>query len=178
MTAQEIVNKAKELFGTTTGLSKVSYINIDGTLLDFSGGHYKRLFDHRDIQDVFYELELDIDSQYPDIKSPYGDSTQGMFAYMNLGNIRFMPESNCFNFASTIEPTDAQYEALYNVLCRLPNDYTNIEFTDVRVDKQIAYKDYEPFEPKKVIDDIRYFYKNDRLPRESTLSQFRESKSK
>lgn len=172
----ELVNRAKQEFGTTTNINKAAYINLDGSMLDFSGGHYKRLFDHRDIQNVFEDDDYIIKS---DEENCFGDNSSAMLSYCYMGNIRWLPESNGLDLEASKEPTEDQYATIYKILYELMShseDYFYIDFTNNMKDVQVTNIYYEDkiIDPKEIIGDIKYFYKTGKKPYKSELSQFRE----
>lgn len=81
----DVITRAKRYFGVTADINKGAYINLDGTMLNFSGGSSKRIYDHRDISDVFKEEDYTCKSHYA---NPYGDASSAMLSYMYMGNIR------------------------------------------------------------------------------------------
>ena len=97
-------DKAKEFFGTTHNLKEAGYILENGELLDFSGkkqgasGGY-RTIDHQDIKDAF---DVQDDGE-----------AESLVAFVNNGNIRFMPETNGFYMSNM--PTPEQMKVIKRV---------------------------------------------------------------
>ena len=97
----ELDRKAIELYGTTTNPLEAGYLTTDGIMIDFSGrkqgwdGINKRNLDHREIADIF---------------EPGAGEFSSMIEYMNMGNVRLMPESP--GFCLIKEPTEKQYDML------------------------------------------------------------------
>lgn len=162
----DLITKAKRYFGVTSNINKAGYINLDGTLLDFSGGNSKRMYDHRDIKSVFKKEDYVCNTAEVNC---YGDNSSAMFSYMYLGNIRWSPESNGFDLEATKEPTEYQYKTILRILDTLfgrGDFYCRIDFTDNMKDKLAAWVEYEDdnFNPDRIIKDIKYFYRNGKLP--------------
>jgi hypothetical protein len=72
---KKYVDKAVRKYHTTSRLENASYLLTTGSMLDFSDGHGYRVKDHREISEI-----LDL----PD----YAEYSDGMIAFMNMGNIR------------------------------------------------------------------------------------------
>ena len=84
---------AIKIFGTTNNPNECGYILTDGKMLDFSekkngGQKGTRNADHRQIMDIGMD----------------------MFDFCNLGNIRYMPESNWFMICKL--PTEQQFRII------------------------------------------------------------------
>ena len=157
----DIYKAAKKKFGTTNNAQVAGYINLDGTMLDFSGGYDYRLYDHRDISDIMSNLS----------------GTQAMNTYIAQGNIRLMPESPSIEMHSKKEPTAKQYTTIRRVadtlLAKL-DKYGKfyVEFSDGN--SSVDSREYGQNTPtSKILSDIKYFYKNGALPQQSELSKFR-----
>lgn len=157
----DIYKVAKKKFGTTNNAQVAGYINLDGTMLDFSGGYDYRLHDHRDISDIMSNLS----------------GTQAMNAYIAQGNIRIMPEAPSLEMDAKHEPTEKQYKTMRNVIDELLGGLDaggrfDIEFSDGG--DYIESRGYTQADSTaKVLADIRYFYKRGALPVQSELSKFR-----
>lgn len=157
---EEVVKK----YGKTYRWVETGYLLKDGTRIDMSGrndgapGGY-RTVDHRDI---FY-----------DISGDYG--TDAMVEFMSRGNIRVMPESPGINLQ--VEPTEAQYRQIQNLVENLgwKNKEFSVDFDNSNGDT-IDNLYYEGnVSARKVIEDIRYYFKEGKVPYKSELSQFRYS---
>lgn len=157
----DIYKKAKRKFGITNNVQVAGYINLDGTMLDFSGGYDYRLHDHRDISEIMSDVS----------------GTKAMNAYISQGNIRLMPESPSIELDYQHEPTTKQYATIRKVVDTLLAKLDNygrffVEFSDA--DSSVESREYGRNTPtSKIISDIQYFYKNGVLPQQSELSKFR-----
>lgn len=157
----DIYKKAKRKFGITNNVQVAGYINLDGTMLDFSGGYDYRLHDHRDISEIMSDVS----------------GTKAMNAYIAQGNIRLMPESPSIELDYQHEPTAKQYATIRKVVDTLLAKLDNygrffVEFSDAG--SSVESREYGRNTPtSKIISDIQYFYKNGVLPQQSELSKFR-----
>ncbi len=157
---EEVVKK----YGKTYRWVETGYLLKDGTRIDMSGrndgapGGY-RTVDHRDI---FYDISED-----------YG--TDAMVEFMSRGNIRVMPESPGINLQ--VEPTEAQYRQIQNLVENLgwKNKEFSVDFDNANGDT-IGNLYYEGnVSARKVVEDIKYYFKEGKVPYKSDLSQFRYS---
>ena len=155
---QEVLEK----YGRTFSWNTTGYIFKNGTKLDLSGksvgapGGYRAL-DHRDIFDIY-----EVDSY-----------TDAMIEFMARGNIRVAPESPGINLI--VEPTDAQYEQITSLVERLgwKEKEFHVDF-DNENGSTIGSLDYDGnVSARKVIADIKYFFKEGKIPYQSDLTQFR-----
>lgn len=155
---QEVLEK----YGRTFSWSTTGYIFKNGTKLDLSGksvgapGGYRAL-DHRDIFDIY-----EVDSY-----------TDAMIEFMARGNIRVAPESPGINLI--VEPTEAQYEQITSLVERLgwKEKEFHVDF-DNENGSTIGSLDYDGnVSARKVIADIKYFFKEGKIPYQSDLTQFR-----
>lgn len=153
-------------YGKTYRWTEVGYILKDGTRLDLSGrnegasGGY-RTVDHRDIFDIYEDSD------------DYG--TDAMNQFMARGNIRVMPESPGINLQ--VEPTEEQYRQIQDLVERLgwKERYFSVDFDDANGDTidNITYEG--AVSARKVVADIKYFFKEGSIPHQSELSKFRFS---
>lgn len=153
-------------YGKTYRWTEAGYILKDGTRLDLSGrnegasGGY-RTVDHRDIFDIYEDSE------------DYG--TDAMNQFMARGNIRVMPESPGINLQ--VEPTEEQYRQIQDLVERLgwKERYFSVDFDDANGDTidNITYEG--AVSARKVVSDIKYFFKEGSIPHQSELSKFRYS---
>ncbi len=155
---QEVLEK----YGRTFSWSTTGYIFKNGTKLDLSGksvgapGGYRAL-DHRDIFDIY-----EVDSY-----------TDAMIEFMARGNIRVAPKSPGINLI--VEPTEAQYEQITSLVERLgwKEKEFHVDF-DNENGSTIGSLDYDGnVSARKVIADIKYFFKEGKIPYQSDLTQFR-----
>ena len=153
-------------YGKTYRWTEAGYILKDGTRLDLSGrnegasGGY-RTVDHRDIFDIYEDSE------------DYG--TDAMNQFMARGNIRVMPESPGINLQ--VEPTEEQYRQIQDLVERLgwKERYFSVDFDNANGDTidNITYEG--AVSARKVVADIKYFFKEGSIPHQSELSKFRYS---
>ena len=149
-------------YGKTYRWSETGYILKDGTRLDLSGrnegapGGY-RAIDHRDIF-----------SSYEDI-----DGTEAMIEFMERGNIRVSPENPGINLQ--VEPTEEQYRQIGEMVEKLgwKEKSFSVDFDDKNGNTidTLNYEGNVSF--RKVISDIRYYFKEGKVPYQSELSKFR-----
>lgn len=151
-----------EKYGRTFGWNTAGYLLKNGTKLDLSGktigapGGY-RAVDHRDIFDIY-----EVDSY-----------TDAMIEFMARGNIRVVPESPGINLI--VEPTEAQYEQITSLVERLgwKEKEFHVDFDDEN-GTTIASLDYDGnVSARKVISDIKHFFKEGATPYQSELASFR-----
>lgn len=138
---------AKEYFGVTDNLDLGGYILTDGDLLDLSGKKLgsdgrSRAIDHREISDAFEDSDVDME------------------AFINSGNIRYMPESN--NILMSDVPTAKQYKVIEQILNRA-NGAIRIELMS-DANNWGSYKDYSREYPagtdlSAIKRDINAFYR-------------------
>lgn len=147
---ESLLDKAKDYFGTTYFKKLASYLNTDGTYLDFSGerfgnvGATTRSQDHREIADIIDNAE---------------SGTDAMYQYMNGGNIRLMPEAPGVDIIK--EPTEKQYAQLKDYI-----DYflykEKVFYIDISDSNGNNIKSFEYSYPTKVdsiIEDIKNYFK-------------------
>ena len=151
-----------ERYGKTSRWSETGYILQDGTRLDLSGrqdgapGGY-RAMDHRDI---FADFDGD-------------GGTDAMIAFMSRGNIRVSPEVPGINLQ--VEPTEAQYEKIADLVERLgwKEKSFSVDF-DNQSGETVDTLNYEGnVSTRKVVSDIRYYFKEGKVPQTSDLAKFR-----
>ena len=151
-------------YGKTYRWSETGYLLKDGSRVDMSGrndgapGGY-RTIDHRDI---FY-----------DITGDYG--TDAMVEFMSRGNIRVMPETPGINLQ--VEPTAEQYRLIQDMVEKLgwKQEYFSVDFDNANGDTVDSLTYEGKVSARKVVADIRYYFKEGKIPYQSELSQFRYS---
>ena len=155
--SQDIVKEAEKHFGITTNFKETAYIDINGKQIDFSGKHDggspgERSLDHRQIN------EIDID----------------MESFINMGNIRILPEGGGINLK--IEPNLKQYNKLREYIDSVDGEiYIDIDKTNNSYDNAEYIKGTPS---SKIINDLKYYFKNGEFPKQSELAKFRYSVSK
>ena len=168
---QSIIKQVVKEFGTTDNINEAGYLLTDGILLDFSGKREggepnQRSYDHRQISGNIEEL--------------HGGSA-GMQEFMNMGNIRLLPESGGIDMVQP--PTEKQVSILKNLI-----DKRNGE---VILDLEHGLGEYEskneyyrnPIEEKfnkeypkgtqtsRILSDINKFYQGELKQRSEDLIQ-------
>ncbi len=154
---QDIVKEAEKHFGVTTNFKETAYIDTNGKQIDFSGKHEggpsgERTLDHRQIN------EIDID----------------MESFINMGNIRILPEGGGINLK--IEPNSKQYSKLREYIDSVDGEiYIDIDKTNNSYDNA----EYVKGTPSsKIINDLKYYFKNGEFPKQSEIAKFRYSITK
>ena len=153
-------------FGETTNWRETGYILQDGTRLDLSGKKEgapagRRNMDHREIFDIYEDADV------------YG--TDAMIAFMARGNIRVLPEYPGINLQA--EPTQEQYNQLRKYIDEfaLLQGYFAIDFDNKKGDT-VATLEYENnIRSSKIINDIKYYFQEGKVPYKSPLADFRYS---
>ena len=150
----EIEKLAKDYFGLTDNVKEAGYILNDGSLLDFSGKKFggsanSRSIDHREVVDAFLDNPNNINNL-----------EIGFDEFIDNGAVRYMPENNAF-FLSKM-PSEQQIQRIKELL-----DAKNGESFIELVPKVSEWgrdnnfkRNYELWsDPKKIIDDIRTYFK-------------------
>ena len=162
-TIEEDVVKA---YGKTYSWRETGYILQDGTKLDLSGknngapGGYRSV-DHREIFDIYEDSDV--------------SGTDAMIEFISRGNIRVIPEYPGINLQ--IEPTETQYQQIRSLIENLGwKEKSFIVDFDNANGETVANLSYEnTISANKIIDDIKYYFKEGRVPYKSQLSDFRYS---
>lgn len=162
---ENIEEEVVKRYGKTYRWSEAGYLLKDGTRVDMSGRNEgapggNRTIDHRDI---FY-----------DISGDYG--TDAMVEFMSRGNIRVIPEYPGINLQ--VEPTEAQYKQIQSLVETLgwKKKEFSVDFDNAKGDT-IDSLNYEGnVSARKVVEDIKYFFKEGKIPYQSELSRFRYSR--
>lgn len=151
-------------YGSTYRWAETGYIFKDGTRLDLSGRRDgasggRRTVDHRDIFDVYEDI----------------DGGEAMIEFMSRGNIRVSPENPGINLQ--VEPTAEQYRLIQDMVERLgwKEEYFSVDFDDSNGDTVESLTYEGKVSARKVVADIKYYFKEGKLPYQSELSQFRFS---
>lgn len=154
---QDIVKEAEKHFGVTNNFKETAYIDTNGKQIDFSGKNEggpsgERTLDHRQIN------EIDID----------------MESFINMGNIRILPEGGGINLK--IEPNSKQYSKLREYIDSVDGEiYIDIDKTNNSYDNA----EYVKGTPSsKIINDLKYYFKNGEFPKQSEIAKFRYSITK
>lgn len=129
--------KAKKEFGTTYRLDYAGWLNVDGTMLDFSDGQGYRVQDHREIENIYK------DSKW----------TDALIQYLAEGNIRLQS----YGFEIWKKPTKEQIAILKK---HIRNNYGEV-VVDIDYNKNGDTKSYE-YErgtpADKIIEDINNYF--------------------
>ncbi len=149
-------------YGKTHNWNETGYILTDGSRLDMSGrnngapGGY-RTVDHREI---------------------FGEDsgTESMIEFMSRGNIRVIPEYPGINLQ--VEPNVEQYNQIRQLIETLgwKNKEFMIDFDNAKGEtvESLSYEGGN-VRANQIISDIRYYFKEGKLPYKSELLQFRYS---
>lgn len=159
-----VETEVTKTYGKTYNWSETGYILNDGTRLDLSGKNQgasggRRTIDHRDIFDSYEDV----------------DGTDAMIAFMARGNIRVSPEYPGINIQ--VEPNAEQYRLIQDLVERLgwKQKYFSVDF-DNKYGEVVETLNYEGnVSGRKVVSDIKYYFKEGKLPYQSELSKFRYS---
>lgn len=112
--AKVLEEKAVEEFGITEDPLMAGYLLKDGRFLDFSGGSGMRAFDHRQVEGLFSDQEIDF------TRPMMGGRTQLIWEFMaRTGAIRLTPEG-CAAESPITFPTRNQARSLndYAIVCQ------------------------------------------------------------
>ena len=158
------INKAKKYFKTTTNFSEAGYLLPDGSMLDFSGKRFggtgnMRVMDHREINAIFDDIDLDSNTAY-------------MNKFISFGAIRLIPTQGVT--IGEIEPTAKQYSVLSRYIDFIINKYDEF-YLDLQNDfgNTLFSRTYtDSYKPVQIINDIKYYFKNDVLPERNDLEDF------
>lgn len=94
-------------FGTTSRFKDAFYLLPEGQLLSGTGGQkWGRVYDHRDINELYNNAGIDLDDEA-------AGNTTNMLDFMRGGNIRLVPETNAIDIMKA--PTPQQLRAIYNM---------------------------------------------------------------
>lgn len=159
-----VETEVTKTYGKTYNWSETGYILNDGTRLDLSGKNQgasggRRTIDHRDIFDSYEDI----------------DGTDAMIAFMARGNIRVSPEYPGINIQ--VEPNAEQYRLIQDLVERLgwKEKYFSVDF-DNKYGEVVETLSYEGnVSGRKVVSDIKYYFKEGKIPYQSELSKFRYS---
>ena len=163
----DVESDVKKHYGSTYNWKETGYILQDGTRLDLSGrnegarGGYRQV-DHRDIFAIFEDGD-------------YSYGTEALVEFMGRGNIRVMPETPGINLQ--VEPNAEQYRLIQDFVERVgwKEGYFSVDIDNKNGDT-IETLTYEGKPSgRKVVADIKYYYKEGKVPYKSKLSDFRYS---
>jgi hypothetical protein len=146
--ALRVEKAALKFYGQTDSFRNTGYITPSGRLLNFGEGTGSRVHDHRNIGYVLDTLNIDI-GEYGGDK--WKNSTSwGMYAVMDMGFIRYLPESQTIDMHQM--PTQEQFQILRQII-QQQNGKVNIEMNED------AYVMYEYDTPEDyIIDGIKSYY--------------------
>ena len=152
-------------YGKTYNWAETGYILTDGTRLDLSGRRDgamggRRTIDHRDIFDIYEDV----------------DGSDAMIEFMSRGNIRVSPEYPGINIQ--VEPNAEQYRLIQDLVERLGwrEEYFSVDI-DNKYGDVVETLSYEgKVSGRKVVSDIKYYFKEGKVPYQSELSKFRFSR--
>ena len=168
LTAEEWYRKqAVKEFGYTTSMKEAGYLLPNGKMLNFSGEkgrHYGyRAQDHRAIGSIFASSEY--------------TQSKAMVHFMEMGNIRMMPESPGLDISTAAEPTTEQYNMIRKMATQFADEeYFNVDLTDAN-GNTIGSLEYEGrINPARIVNDIKkYFQTGEIADTANSLDRFRYS---
>lgn len=153
--ALRVEKAAVQFYGQAHSLNQTGYITPSGYLLDFSEGTGSRVQDHRNIGYVLETLDIDL-GEYGGDKWKHSTSW-GMYAVMDMGFIRYLPESKSIDMHQM--PTQEQFQILRKII-KQQNGRVNVEMNED------AYVEYESDTPEDyIIDGIKSYYKEGIKPK-------------
>lgn len=162
--------KANTEYGTTTNFAEAGYIMPDGKMLNFKGEGGtpgQRGMDHRQIADVFAPGELGEDNR-----------TAYMNRFIADGNVRVMAENPGVDVSAESAPSAAQLEQIRKMADDLGavQHKFGLDISDAN-GRQVATRWYEGHvSGDQVVQDLRAFYRNGKLPKQDELNAFRYSR--
>lgn len=159
---EALIQKAKDIYGTTDDFRKSGYILPDGTMLDMSQGANKRtLFHHETAQEVLFAL-----------KYPASDAIEKFVG--RGGAIRIDVDSDGIDIPQS-GMTPAQYETLRDFLSDFiaTEDYDRAAFYVSTFGKNIGTSErFNPSNTTQILNAIRQYYDTGSFPKQSTTQQF------
>ena len=159
---EALIQKAKDIYGTTDDFRKSGYILPDGTMLDMSQGSNKRtLFHHETAQEVLFAL-----------KYPASDAIEKFVG--RGGAIRIDVDSDGIDIPQS-GMTPAQYETLRDFLSDFiaTEDYDRAAFYVSTFGKNIGTSErFNPSNTTQILNAIRQYYDTGSFPKQSTTQQF------
>lgn len=101
-------NRALRTFGSTDRYDDAFYMLPNGQMLSGTGGqNYGRVYDHRDINQVYGDEGVDL------AEIAEGGNSTNMLDFMRGGNIRMIPETRSIDIMS--KPTTQQMNRIYEM---------------------------------------------------------------
>lgn len=159
---EALIQKAKDIYGTTDDFRKSGYILPDGTMLDMSQGANKRtLFHHETAQEVLFAL-----------KYPASDAIEKFVG--RGGAIRIDVDSDGIDIPQS-GMTPAQYETLRDFLSDFiaTEDYDRAAFYVSTFGKNLGTSErFNPSNTTQILNAIRQYYDTGSFPKQSTTQQF------
>lgn len=147
-TALAVEKQAIKEYGVTDTFRIAGYITPRGYLLDFSEGSGNRGIDHRNIGYILDELNIDV-GMYSGEEWKNSPSW-GMYAVMDMGFIRYGPESQSIEMHQ--KPTQEQFQIIREII-KYYNGRVNVEMNED------TYIEYEYDTPEDyIIDGIKEYY--------------------
>ncbi len=169
-TIDRVIDRAIEEFGTTEDYKSAGYILPNGEMLHFGS---PRMYDHRNIGAAFFE-QPDSQGEEATIFSPrryytnkkwMGSSTPNMLAFMDMGNIRVMPETNGIDIH--VRPTYEQITQIGRIAQKTDGEMI-LDLTDIN--GREASIEYDPgTSSQRIKTDIKNFYDKSIVPVKSKL---------
>lgn len=153
--AEYFRKEAVKEFGYTPYFYDAGYILPNGKMLNFSGikGKHtgRRAQDHRAIGTIFATTK----------------GSDGMYRFVNDGNIRIMAEAPGLDISAEHEPTPEQYRQIKSFVRESRDEgYFAVDFTDAtgRNTGSMEYDEDSRISADRIVNDIKYYYQTGEVP--------------
>lgn len=148
-------------FGYTPFFYDAGYLLPNGNMLNFSGEKGKhfgsRGQDHRAIGMIYATV----------------NGSEAMLKFMGEGNIRVMAETPGLDISSIVEPTPEQYRTIKRFVREIERGkYFAIDITDSKGNVVGTYEYENYISADRVVNDIKYYFKNGSVRESSNISDF------
>lgn len=163
---RDTVEKAVEYFGTTENFDDAGYILWDGRMLDFSP--YKEKYPN------FIAMHHETISEV--MGDEYESPVDAANAFIGMGNVRILSTANLLNLPVIEDApfglTKEQYSRIWDFI-ESKNGEVAIDIYEGDEYQSIADRDYdEGTNPRRIINEIKAYYRDGYLPEEGVASQF------
>lgn len=157
---ESLDEQAVVYFGTTYSPKLAGFILPDGQMLDFSAGQGYRCMDHRDISELYEDVE---ENEGSIEKS----GTDYLIDFMHrTGAIRVDFESHLIDIDIAHKPTDIQYDKLSYFIDR--GGETGLDLSDRGIVVASVMYEGRNSNPVRIIGDIKNYFKTKKLPQVAT----------
>ncbi len=150
--AIRVEKKMIEEYGETFNPRIAGFITVNGHMIDFSGGGDVRGIDHKNVGYILDELGIDL-GKYKG-EDWRNSERVGMYAVLDMGIIRFIPEQWGFNMH--VMPTQDQFTILRELFAKR-NGRVILDMEDGDANEHIEHGDETPVD--FIIDGIKNFYR-------------------